>query len=142
MTLLLVRLLISAAMFAAPFALLAFAGKSELSGMWLLFPLFAAVPGVLGALLLFVPVESALDARGLQAYKNLAVPAAGALIAPILMVVMATAGGKADVMLGRFASQGVNAWGPLVLWMVVGAIFGWRWSVTAWLAALIGMPNA
>src|SRR3982750_3454061 len=140
MTLLLVRLLISAAMFAAPFALLAFASKSEFGGMWLLFPVFAAVPGVLGALLLFVPVEAVLEARGLQAYKNLAVPAAGALIAPILTLVMVTASGKAH-MLGRLVSDGVNAWGPLIMWMVLGAIFGWLWRVTAWVANLMGMTN-
>ena len=141
MTLLLARLLISAALFAVPFALMAFTSKSAHGGMWILFPLVAVVPGVLGALILFAPVEAMLDAHGLQSYKNVAVPFAGALIAPIFLLAMATASGKADVLLGRIASQGANAWGPIVLWMFLGAIFGVLWRLTAWLAALMGIAN-
>ena len=141
MTLLVVRLLISAAIFAAPFALMAVASKSEHGAMWILFPIFAAVPGMLGALILFAPIEALLDARGLHSYKNLAVPAAGALIAAIFFLVMTMASGKTDVMLGRIASQGVNAWGPIVLWMILGALFGVFWRLTAWLAALMGISN-
>ena len=141
MTLLLVRLLISAAMFSAPFALLAFASKSQNGAMWILFPLVAAVPGVVGALLLFVPVEALLDARGLQSYKNLVVPLAGALIAPIMLVVMATAGGKVALFMERLSSGGANASGPIVLWMILGAVFGALWRLTGWLAGLMGFAN-
>ena len=142
MTLLLVRLLISAAMFSVPFALLAFASKSENGALWLLFPLVAAVTGVVGALLLFVPVEALLDSRGLQSYKNLFVPLSGALIAPILLVVMTVASGKVALFMERLSSGGVNAWGPIVMWMMLGAVFGALWRLTSWLAGLIGFANA
>ena len=141
MTLLLVRLLISAAMFSAPFALMAFASKSQHGAMWILFPLFAAVPGVVGALLLFVPIEAILESRGLHSFKNVFVPLAGALIAPILLIVTTTASGKLGLVAERFSSAGVNAWGPIVLWMVLGAVFGALWRLTAWLAGLMGFAN-
>jgi len=141
MTLLLVRLLISAAMFSAPFALMAFASKSQHGAMWILFPLFAVVPGVVGALVLFVPIEAILESRGLHSYKNAFVPLAGALIAPILLVVTTAASGKIGLVVERYSSAGVNAWGPIVLWMVLGAVFGALWRLTAWLAGLMGFAN-
>ena len=141
MTLLLARLLISAALFVVPFALLALGSKGEHAAMWLLFPIFAAIPGILGALILFAPVEAMLDARGLQSYKNVAVPAAGALIAPILFIVMIMASGKVTLALGRLANGGINGWGPIGLWMLLGAVFGMFWRLTAWLAALMGISN-
>ena len=142
MSLLAVRLLISAAMFTAPFALLAFGSKRTHSDMWLLFPLFAAVPGVLGALILFAPLEALLDSRGMQISKNFAVPAAGALIAPILLLVMTAKSGKLRLVLSRYSKDGRKAWGPLVLWMVLGAIFGVMWRSTEWIAAFLGLRNA
>ena len=141
MSLLFVRMCISAAIFAVPFMLLMLVSGGAYGGLWLLFPLVAAIPGALGAMILFAPMEALLDACRLPALKNLAVPLLGALIAPALLVFFHFLDGKEGSLIERLTSGGINVWGPIVLWMVLGVIFGVLWRLSARLAGKTGISN-
>ena len=94
--------------------------------MWLIFPFFGAVPAILGALIVFAPLEAVLDARGLGHWKNAAVPLAGASLIFIFVLVMQGLAGKLGLMVSRIAEHPGQALAPLLVWSVLGAFWGVR----------------
>ena len=142
MTLLVARLLISVALLCSPFALIVIGSvgrRNAGSLMWLLIPFFGGVPAVLGALLVFAPLEGILDARGLGQLKNVAVPLAGALLVVIFVVGSFGASGKLSMLRTRISSGGINAIGPILLWSVLGVIWGVLCRLSEWIATRVGI---
>ena len=127
-----VRILVCIALFCLPFlALVALEGRPE-GMLWMIFPVFGALPAVVGALLVFVPLEMYLDARGQGRLKNVAVPVAGALLIFLLSAVMWTLSGDVARNFGRLVTGGPNVLGPFLVWSVLGAFWGGLWRFTAW----------
>jgi hypothetical protein len=142
MTLLVARLLISVALLCSPFALIVIGSvgrRNAGSLIWLLIPFFGGVPAVLGALLVFAPLEGILDARGLGHLKNVAVPLAGALLIVIFVVGSLGARGKLAMLRTRIASGGINVIGPMLLWSALGVIWGVLWRLSEWIATRAGI---
>jgi undecaprenyl pyrophosphate phosphatase UppP len=75
-----VRALLFAALVGLPFVLLAVGQRRRDGLMWLMFPFFRGVPLMLGALVVFAPLERVLDGRGLGRWKDVGVPLAGGVL--------------------------------------------------------------
>jgi hypothetical protein len=129
------RVLICLMLFCLPFVLYIAASGQPDAGMILVFPVFGAIPAILGALLIFVPVETYLDRRGLGHLKNKAIPLAGALLIAVFMIVMWGIKGRLLELVARVSTGDIGIVGPILLWSVLGAIWGALWRVTAWIAA-------
>ena len=106
-------------------------------------PLVLAIVATLcaAALVLFVPLESFLDARGMPHLKNLLIPLAGATVIFIFMVIMGGVWGNLGTMLTKLANGGIAAWGAFLVWSVLGALWGLVWRSTEWLARWTGLTN-
>ena len=128
----LIRILVCIVLFCLPvLALIALEGRPE-AMIYLMFPMFGAIPAVLGALLVFVPIEWFLDRRGLSHLKNIAVPLAGALLIVLFSLVVFGLSGKLGLVIERIASGGLAQLAPFLLWSVLGAFWGGLWRFTAW----------
>ena len=131
----LIRVMVCIALFCVPFfVLIALEGRPE-ALIYLMFPMFGAIPGILGALLVFAPLEWLLDLLGLGRLKNVAIPLAGALLIFVLALVMASLSGKPELMLGRLMTGGANVAAPFLVWSALGALWGALWRFTDWIGA-------
>jgi hypothetical protein len=141
MGLLLARMVVSVPLFCLPIILFAVLSGKPDNMMFVLFPVFGAIPAIIAALVLFVPLESVLDARGMPQYKNVLVPVAGASVVFIFTLVTGLAAGSLGTMITRLSTGGSAAWGAYVLWSVLGAVWGLVWRSTEWLAKVVGLAN-
>ena len=133
----LIRVIVCMVLFCLPFLLLiAASGKPE-AMLYLIFPFFGAIPGVLGALLVFAPIEAFLDRRGKSHLKNKVVPLAGALLVFVFAIGITTLKGNLLPFLGRLASSGGADLWPFAVWSVLGAFWGGLWRFTAWVGTRI-----
>ena len=128
----LLRIFISLLLACAPFAaFIVSSGKPE-NMLLLIIPFFGAVPAVIGALLVFVPIECKLEASGLRALKNVLVPAAGTLLVLIFMVIMGLTSGSLVLLFKRLFADPAG----VGVWMVLGGLWGVVWRISAGVAAL------
>ena len=128
----LIRVIVCMVLFCLPFLLLVAASGKPEAMLWLIFPFFGAIPAVLGALLVFWPLEAWLDRHGKSHLKNRAIPIAGALLVFVFALVMWTLSGNVLQNLGRlFSGEGEGIW-PFAVWSVLGAFWGGLWRFTAW----------
>jgi hypothetical protein len=128
----LIRVLVCLALFCLPFlVLIVLEGRPE-ALIYLMFPMFGAIPGILAALLIFAPLEWLLDRRGLGRLKNIAIPLAGALLIFVVALVIGSLSGKLGLMLDRITTGGANVVAPFLVWSVLGALWGGLWRFTAW----------
>lgn len=128
----LLRVLLCAVVFTAPVALyIIMSGKKD-NLLLLLFPMIGIIPAVIGALLVFWPLEALLDGTGRPAWKNYFVPIAGACLIIAVVAIVGGISGKLAMMLERIASNPVNNGGPILLWMVLGLIWGILWRMSDW----------
>jgi hypothetical protein len=141
MTLLVARLLVSLALICSPFVLFVVASRKPESAIMLMFPVVGGTPVILGTLLIFAPLESYLNARGLGHLKNVAIPLAGAVLIVIVTFVGLWATGGLPKSLARISSAPVSAIGALVLLSVVGAIWGGLWRLSEWVAVKVGLAG-
>ena len=111
------------------------------NALWLLFPLYGTIPAVLGALLIFVPIESYLGARALGHWNNIAIPLAGALLIVIFMVLASIVSGNLLKYFSRIVKDGKHMIGPLLFWSVLGAIWGATWRLSNWILAGVGLTR-
>ena len=141
MSLILARLLISLALLCAPFALLVIGSRRAEGLIWLMFPVVGGIPALLGALLIFAPLEGYLNARGLGHLKNVAIPLAGTVLIVIFTIAVLAVSGNLAKSLARISSGGVSAIGAFVLWSAAGAIWGAVWRLSDWIAARVGLAG-
>ena len=142
MTPVLARLLICMALVCSPFVLVALASRKAQGCMWMsLFPIFGGVPAVLGALLVFAPLERYLDARALGHLKNVAVPVAGAFLVVIFILVIQGATGSLKRTLGHIARDRMRAIEPILVWSALGVLWGVLWRLSDWLATRAGVTG-
>ena len=141
MGLTLARIVVSIVLFCLPFLILVARSRKPDNALFLLFPLFGAIPAIVAALVLFVPIEGLLDARGVPHLKNLLVPLAGASVVFIFTVVMGVVWGNLGTMISRLTAGGMAAWGGFLVWSVLGALWGLVWRSTEWLAKWVGLVN-
>ena len=132
-----VRLLIGLAIFCAPIVLYVVASRKADNALYLMFPMFGAIPGAIGAALVFVPLEHWLDARGLAHLANWAVPASGATLIVLFVIVTLTATRRFGVFRSRVARNPAQALAPLLVWSVLGTLWGAAWRASAWAVAAI-----
>jgi hypothetical protein len=141
-----VRTAILLVAFCLPFVLLALASRrQENGGMYLVFPVFLALPVVLSALIVFGPLERALDGRGLGHLKNTLVPLLGGALVVLLAVAWWTILGVLNAVatrtpVGMLTRLARNPTG-LVLWGVIGVVCGTLWRLTDWAAMLLGLRD-
>lgn len=134
----LIRIAICALLACLPFVLMvAFSRRPEM-GMVLVIPFFGMVPAVVGALIVFLPIELYLSARGTPALSNVAVPAAGALLIALFTLAMSAASGNLGLIAGRIASGSNQVIGPMLFWSVLGVIWGLLWRLTALISNATG----
>jgi hypothetical protein len=142
MPLLVARLLIVLALICSPFVLVVLASRKPESAILLIFPVVGGTPVILGALLVFAPLEAYLNARGLGHLKNVAVPLAGAVLIVILTFAGLWAMGDLPKSLAGMSSAPISTIGAIGLVGVVGAICGALWRLSAWVAAKVGLAGA
>ena len=135
------RIIVSVVLFCLPILIFVVLSRKPDNALLLILPLAGAIPAIIAALVLFVPIESYLDARGLGHLKNVAIPLAGATVIFIFMIIMGLAWGNLGTLLGRLVDGGVAAWGVFLLWSVLGALWGLIWRSTEWLAKWVGLAN-
>lgn len=134
----LARIVVAVALFVLPFILFIWSSGKQENAMILIFPFFGAIPAIVGALVLFLPVELFLDSRGLGGWKNLVIPVVGFILPIIFAIVMGTVWGSLDTLVRNLGNGG---WGAWIVWGVFGAFWGFVWRATEWLAKLIGIAN-
>lgn len=129
-SLIIARMIVAVVLVCVPILLFVLVSGRPENALWLIFPFFGAVPAIVGALVLFLPVEVLLDSRGLSHWKNMVVPLVGFLLPIVFMIVM-----------GRkpFADGNNLIW--LIVWGVFGAFWGFAWRGTEWLARWTGLVN-
>jgi hypothetical protein len=126
----LIRLVICVVLFCLPFLGLIMLDGSPDAMIYLLFPIFGAIPGLLAALLVFVPIERLLERRGEEHLKNFAVPAAGALLIFAIALVVLSFSGDLSVKIARIMGGGLyNLW-PFLIWSLLGAVWGGLWRLS------------
>lgn len=133
----LVRLVISLALLCAPLVLHVLASRKAENAILLMFPMFGAIPGAIGALLVFVPLERYLASHGLAHLTNLLVPASGASLILIFVLVVTSASRRLGTLWTRLRSGGFRAVAPLLVWSVLGVLWGAAWRASAWVIAAV-----
>jgi hypothetical protein len=141
MGLTLARIIVAVVLFCLPFALFIAASRKPDNMMFLLFPLFGAVPAIIFALILFVPVEALLNARGMPGAKNIVIPLLGASLVFLFAIGMEAYSGSLGRFLARITEGGLAALAPMLLWSVLGVAWGLIWRSTEWLAKWVGLTN-
>ena len=135
MSLILARIVVSIALFCAPFLLFIALSKGHNAGMILIIPIFGGVPAIIAALLIFWPIEAMLNNAGVGWLKNLAIPLAGCLIAFLFFLIAGWKFGNLDVVLRNLAKNP----GDLLVWSVFGGAWGVVWRLTELIAKWIGL---
>lgn len=129
----LLRLLLCLILFYLPFILFVATSRNKENALWLLFPLYGTIPAILGALLLFIPVEMYLSAHALGHLNNVAIPVAGSLLIVIFMFIASIVSGNLPRYLSRIYKEGKHMLAPLLFWSLLGTIWGAVWRLSHWL---------
>jgi hypothetical protein len=137
----LLRLLICLILFYLPFILFVAASRNKDNALWLLFPLFGTIPAVLGALLIFNPIENYLSGHGLGHLNNIATPVAGSLLIVIFMLITSIASGNFPRYFSRIYKEGKHILGPLLFWSLLGTIWGVVWRLSHWLIVVMELKS-
>jgi hypothetical protein len=141
MLLVVARLLILLALICSPFVLVVLASRKPESAVLLIFPVVGSTPLILGALLVFAPLEGYLNARGLAHLKNAAVPLAGAVLIVILTFAGLWATGGLPKSLAGMSRTPISSIGAVVLLGIVGAICGTLWRLSDLVATKMGLAG-
>ena len=134
MSLTLARVIVSVAIFCAPFLLFVILSANPDNGLILIVPFFGAIPAIIGALVLFLPAEILLDRLGLPKLKNIVVPLIGASLIAIFMIVMGAMQGELSLYGERLLQDPAMFVSVMAVWIVFGAVWGVVWRMTEWLA--------
>ncbi len=142
MTEVLLRIAACIVVLAAPFALAAIlTGKAE-GTLYLIFPMIAAIPAFLIMALVFVPIENLLISNGMATYKNWLVPLVGAIAAGILAVLFQKLlSGASKEATAAFSWASPQVWAMAAVFMGFGAVLGFVWRLSDWLATYFGWIN-
>lgn len=133
--LILLRLIVAIGIIVLPFLALALLSGSAEGMIWMIFPVLFTIPALLGAVLVFAPLEWILNRQGMGHMKNTLVPLAGGLLTPAAFNLLGTVAGwnPGTQLLSRptatFLSFGLLA--------ALGAIWGCYWRLTEWAAERI-----
>ena len=137
----LLRLLICLILFYLPFILFVAASRDKENALWLIFPLYGTIPAVLGALLLFIPIEKYLNAHALGHLNNVAIPVAGSLLIVIFMFMASIVSGNLHQFLSRIYKGGKHVLGSLLLWSLLGTLWGAVWRLSHWLLVVMDLTS-
>jgi len=122
-----VRVLVGIVLFGLSAEALGFAIGLAGSAKWQLICLLIAPPLTLGALAVFAPLEQRLDACRLHRFKNLIVPAFGALICLLAGALHWSLSGPLALDLGRrLATPPIS----LIVWIGFGSVWGGVWRLS------------
>ena len=136
----LARIIVSVALFCAPFILYVVFSNQSQAGMMLLFPLFGAIPAIVAALILFLPIELLLENKN-SWLKNILIPLTGASVIFIFMFIMARSSYDASRIQNLAVPRYSMEWGIYAIWSVAGATWGVIWRFTEFLAKWTGLAN-
>ena len=132
----LLRVIVTAVLIAAPFAILALAsGKAE-GAIWLMLPFVAAIPIFIVVLLIFLPAERLAASVGLSA--NLVVPMAGAAVGAAIAAAATYFGRKRDAVVAEVWAVDLATIGALVGIVLCGMMVGVAWRTSAWAVTWLG----
>ena len=133
----LLRLLICLVLLYLPFILFIAASRNKDNALWVLFPLYGTIPAVMGALLVFVPIENYLNARALGHMNNVAIPIVGSLLIVLFLFVVAILSGNLLRHLSRISKDGLQFLASVSLWSFLGGFWGVLWRLSDWLSTVI-----
>jgi hypothetical protein len=138
----LLRLLICLILFYLPFVLFVAANRRQPeNALWLIFPMLGTIPGVVSALLIFVPIESYLRARALGHLNDIAIPISGALLIVVFMLVTSLVSGNLPRYFSRIFKERKRVLGPILCWSVLGIIWGALWRLSDWILVVMGLTS-
>jgi hypothetical protein len=140
-TMILFRLLICLILFNLPFILFVTASRNKDNALVLLFPLFGTIPAVIGALLLFLPIEIYLSSHALGRWSNIAIPVAGSLFVVIFMLIASIVSGNPLRFFSRLRRDWQQTLGAMLLWSVLGTIWGAVWRLSHWLLVAMNLAS-
>lgn len=103
--------------------------------------MFGTIPAVLGALLLFIPIEMYLSAHALGHLNNVAIPVAGSLLIVLFMFIASIVSGNLPRYFARLCKEGKHILGPLLFWSLLGTIWGAVWRLSHWLLVVTGLTS-
>ena len=141
MTLLVARVFVAFGLFCGPLVIYIIESGGAENWLWMILALFGAVPAIVGALILFVPIEMALNAARLGYLKNLVVPIAGGSLIFVFAFVMHIVDDKVSFATSfeRITTMSAAQWSASVLWIAAGAMWGVAWRASEWLAYRVGL---
>lgn len=134
MLLFLLRCLACVAIFLLPFFLLVASSQDASIGILFIIPMIGLVPGLVMALLLFVPIELLTRRLGIGWLANLLVPIAGAVGAIVVIYLIAISTDDMEVMARNMAEDPQ----AFYFWPIAGAIWGIFWRFTALIGRFVG----
>ena len=137
----LLRLLICLILFYLPFIFFVAASRNKDNALWLIFPIYGTIPAILGALLLFIPIEKYLSAHALGHLNNVAIPVTGSLLIVIFMFIASIVSGNLPQFLSRICKGGKHLLGSLLFWSLLGTIWGAVWRLGHWLLVVMGLTS-
>lgn len=129
---LLARSVICVLLFCLPLLLYILASGSAETSLILFIPFVGLIPALLGAWLLFSPLEALLDFLNIGNLRNIILPLAGGLLPLIVFAIIIEVSGDRRLILNRLSTGGMNEWGPLLFWIVLGVIWGGLWRISEW----------
>lgn len=133
--LVLLRAAAMAVMLTAPFVVLAAATGKANGLLWLLFPIVLFVPVLLASLLLFAPLELAVQKVGGNA--NVWLPVFGALLGAIVVIVSVKISKNPQVM-AKLLSGDPTTVGSAIGIIVAGAAVAGAWRLSLWALKSLG----
>ena len=118
----------------AGFAVFISRSSAQHRDMWLLVPVFGAVPAILAAALLFVPIERFAYSRGLDHWATFGVVIAGGSIVFLFTLIAhlperlrrTSKPAPTPFRFGRFVSTAS-------IWIISGALWGALWRASAFI---------
>jgi len=140
MSLILARIIVGFGLAAAPFAAFAILSRQMHAALVILVPLLGAVPAILGALLIFWPVELWLSGMGLAWAKDIVIPAIGACLVFVTLFLSSLAQSHSLTRAFKrvFVAKPLSTFG---VYIGAGFLFGVCWRLTEWLAKFMGLAN-
>lgn len=127
------RVLFSVALFTAPFLAFAIFSDEQNDALVLLLPLVGCIPAVIGALIVFLPVEAWMKRTGRRRALEIVIPILGALLIFGVLLVIGLANGRlVKIVEGLVRDPGNNGFGILV-WSALGLVWGLVWRASDWL---------